>query len=288
MFSRTAPCRVVLAIQNANPYVNVRTRNWGHRLRYLAIKCLASLSARKSKFTLFMSYSSAELIGPQLGADPARFRVVYCGVDERFRETDRDAANGEAGFPLRAPYILCVSNLLAHKNIETLIHGYSEAVSLYTIAPPLVIAGAIQDRSYFTRLLGIVRERNVSGRTYFLGGVPHEQMPSLYKRAGILVHPSQVETFGMPLVEAMAAGVPVIAVDTPISREVCQSAALYFPQCDAHQLAARMKTVLSCTSTAATMRRVGLERSAAFSWRTTAKATLATLEEASACRALKN
>lgn len=231
-----------------------------------------------------MSYSSAELIGPQLGVDSTRFRVVYHGVDESFRATGQDSSDCGDWPTVGVPYILSVSNLLVHKDYETLIRGYAEVVSRYSIPHALLIAGAILDRRYYESLVEMARRLNIETRVRFLGNVPHQRMPRLYHHADLFVLPSLAETFGMPFAEAMTAGVPVIAADIPVVREVCQSAALYFPPRDARQLAMCVKEVLTNKELAIAMRRMGRQRARVFSWRTTAETTLQTFLDAVADR----
>ena len=99
-----------------------------------------------------------------------------------------------------------------------------------------------------------------------LGSVPYDKLHQLYRLCDVCVCPSYAESFGHPLVEAMALGVPVVAADLPVHREVCAEAAAYFEVFDEHALAAQCVRVLTERPLSESLRAQGLCRSQAFSW----------------------
>ena len=131
----------------------------------------------------------------------------------------------------------------------------------------------------FSSLKGLARSLGVEERVRFLGAVPYDELPRYYSAARALVFPSFIETFGYPLVEAMAAGTPVLASDIPTFHEVAGEAALYFPVDDPEALA-RCVDALS-GDPAATRERVahGRERVLRVDWRRSVDALCAVFEE---------
>jgi glycosyltransferase involved in cell wall biosynthesis len=99
-----------------------------------------------------------------------------------------------------------------------------------------------------------------------LGSVPYERLHQVYSQAGAYVTPAYTETFAHPLVEAMASGVPVVASDLAVHREICGDAAAYFPAFAPQRLAESVATVLSSPALAKELGSAGLRRSRDFSW----------------------
>jgi|SRR5271165_700787 len=113
----------------------------------------------------------------------------------------------------------------------------------------------------------LVRDLGVSDMVIELGAIPYLQLHHLYSRADIYLTPAYTETFAHPLVEAMSSGLPVVASDLAVHREICGDAALYFPSFSAEGLAARVTEVATSANLAARLSDAGLGRAAAFSWR---------------------
>ena len=100
-----------------------------------------------------------------------------------------------------------------------------------------------------------------------LGAIPYRQLHQLYRRADVYVTPAYTETFAHPLVEAMSSGLPVVASDLPVHREICGDAALYFPRFSAQGLADRVVEMALSLDLSAQLRSLGLARSTVFSWK---------------------
>jgi glycosyltransferase involved in cell wall biosynthesis len=114
----------------------------------------------------------------------------------------------------------------------------------------------------------LVRDLGVDGMVVELGGIPYRQLHLLYSRADMYVTPAYAETFAHPLVEAMASGVPVVASDLAVHREICREAATYFPRFASESLAAMVAQVARSPETLRRMSAAGTERARAFSWET--------------------
>ncbi len=114
----------------------------------------------------------------------------------------------------------------------------------------------------------LAKKLGVSDMIAELGAIPYQQLHRLYARADVYVTPAYTETFAHPLVEAMASGVPVVASDLSVHREICAEAAVYFPRFSPEGLAETVARVALSPETARRMRAAGIERSHHFSWKT--------------------
>jgi len=113
----------------------------------------------------------------------------------------------------------------------------------------------------------LVKELGVADMVTELGAIPYTQLHHLYRRADVYVTPAYTETFAHPLVEAMASGLPIVASDLPVHREICSDAALYFPRFSPQDLAAQIAELASSRETQERMVKAGSGRAAGFSWK---------------------
>jgi glycosyltransferase involved in cell wall biosynthesis len=280
-----SPCPVVLGIRNSNPYYGPRGSTWKERLRERAIRRLTTLSAARAREVFFVSEDSRRRIGPMLGLPEAKSRVIYHGIAPIF--LDRTGAPGGSAFPVPArPYILSVSAVRIHKDFGTLFRAFAALRKDSPLAATmeLRIAGAVIDRAYYDSLQQTIAELGLKGAVVFAGEVPYADLPGLYRAARAFVLPSQAETFGHPLVESMASGLPVVTTDLGVTREICGDAAVYFEPGSADSLLTALKSVVSEGPERARLVEAGPRRARRFSWRQAAAQTLATLEEAAAER----
>jgi glycosyltransferase involved in cell wall biosynthesis len=174
-------------------------------------------------------------------------------------------------------YLLYIGNLLPHKNLQRLLWAF--ALIAADVPQILVIAGRTDPR-YHPKLAAEAKALGVTEKVRFLDYVPAEDLPALYAGADVFVLPSLYEGFGLPILEAMACGTPVIASHTSSIPEVTgDAAALVDPQ-DVPALAAIMHAVLADPDVREGLRQRGLARAAQFSWSRTARALLSILVKA--------
>jgi glycosyltransferase involved in cell wall biosynthesis len=150
----------------------------------------------------------------------------------------------------------------------------------------LVIAGRRSDPVYSDRLNELVEELGIGTKVVFLGEVPYQSMPYLYKRACAFVFPSFLETFGHPLVEAMAMGVPIVAASSTCIPEIVDGSALLFDPQDVEDLSLKLGRVLTEFGLREMLIQRGQRRAQDFSWQKTARKTLTILEEAAGVQSL--
>ena len=183
-----------------------------------------------------------------------------------------------------APYVLYVGTLEPRKNLGRLVQAFGALASEFS-AYRLVLAGAWGWRPYALRQA--LAESSVRERIILTGAVPEPDLRSLYAGATVFAYPSLYEGFGLPVLEAMAAGVPVITTRRGALAEVAANAALTVEPEDVRALAAAMEQLLRSPGDRGRLRAEGREHVAAYSWRRTAELTFQAYERAvrdAACR----
>jgi glycosyltransferase involved in cell wall biosynthesis len=219
-------------------------------------RILPALARRALHVVTVSEFSRGELT-ELLGLDPDRVTVIPGGVDAAFTpQADADAARAALG--LTRPYVLCVASQTARKNLKALVPLAGEI--------EVVVAGG--HRPQFAREQGLDALRH-------LGAVPDALLPGLYAGAEAFVLPSLYEGFGLPVLEAMACGTPVVCSDTTALPETAGGAA---------RLAAPDEIAQAVIETLGDeqLRAAGLERAAGFTWDRTARAIDALLSERAA------
>lgn len=208
-----------------------------------------------------------------------RISVIPGGIFEEFspQSTYRTGLL-KTRYGLKRPYILFVGPVEERKNIARVIEAYS--LLKYESPPDLVIAG--EKRRLKEPLKDLLKRYDVQSSVKYLGYVPKKDMPALYSGAELFFWPSLYEGFGLPVLEAMSCGTPVISSDTTSIPETAGKAAMLVDPCDPDEMAGAMRDLLSGTSKREEMRREGLRISGRYSAKAMASATLELYRKAAA------
>jgi glycosyltransferase involved in cell wall biosynthesis len=206
-----------------------------------------------------------------LGLVGRRITVIPHGVGSLFAPAE--------GKPHRKDFLLAVSDIYVQKNLRNLIHALGHLRNTHPHVR-LKIAGRPIDAHYFSSLKAIMAEEGLEDRVEFLGHVGPNGLADLYRQCAAFVFPSSVETFGNPLVEAMACGAPIASSNTAAMPEVAGDAALYFDPEDVDGMARVLDRLLSDGELRRDLSGKALKRARAFSWEKTAAQTLDVIKEA--------
>jgi len=177
---------------------------------------------------------------------------VSCGVDSAYR------LEGDV-YGLSFPYLLCVSNRKPHKNEFRIVQAFARAH--IDLRVHLVFTGESN-----LPLADWIEKQGVTLRVNFVGSVPEEKLPSLYRGATALIFPSLYEGFGLPLLEAMACGTPVVTAKVTALPEVAGDAALLADPTSVDEIAAAIENVTGDDSLRLQLKEKGLARARSFTW----------------------
>jgi len=233
---------------------------------WLYARPMLNLAARKAEHVITLSEYSKVQIVERLGIAPSKVSVIYCGVGEQFHPRDRQecAIRVSDALSVERPYLLCVGNLKPHKNVGSLLRALALLRQRKQADSQLLVVG--DDATWKPGLLQQCARLGLQGAVRFVPQVSDDLLPLLYAAAELVVLPSTLEGFGLPLVEAMACGTPVVCSRAASLPEVGGDAAEYFDPYSVEDIAAALERVLSSSDRREELRRKGLQRVSRFSW----------------------
>ncbi|HTY58927.1 MAG TPA: glycosyltransferase family 1 protein, partial [Bacteroidota bacterium] len=233
--------------------------------RRLYLQAMIPVSLRRAARVICDSEYTRDDARAAFGLDQRKLCVVYAGgLTREELSTQTDAESVRRRYGLVGPFLLSVGSSLPHKNLERMIEAFASAAG--SIPHAMVIVGpGISDDS---RLAAALRATNLEagGRIRRLGFVPRKDLPSLYAASDAFVFPSLFEGFGIPAVEAMQSGCPVICSRATSLPEIVGDAGLLIDPEDTGGFASAMRSVCSDPTLRERLREKGKARSALFSW----------------------
>jgi len=273
------PCSSVVSILDMNYFFF--PEDWS-KFALWVLKILVPLSARRSCEIIALSQSSKRHIMKALHISEDKINVTYMGVDKIFhpRHNHRQILEMRKRIGIKGDFILCVANSHPHKNLRRLLQAYYILRKDKKITHQLLLAGN-PGRDHL-ELVRIVRKLGIGQEVIFTGYIPHHQMPLAYQAADLFVFPSLYEGFGLPILESMACGTPVVSSNAASLPEVVGRAGILVDPYDANEMAGAMSRVLTDKKLVGTLIKEGLKHSKKFSWAETAKQTLAIYQKATA------
>ena len=242
------------------------------RTRLLAMRSLLPALARRAAAIITVSQQAKQELAHVLKIAPAKIFVVHEAAPEHFQPVvdphQRAALRQKYRLPPR--FLLHVGTLEPRKNLDRLVRALAQ-VRRYGYPHPLILAGP--PGWHMEEFMSRVAAYGMADRVRYLGYVPLVDLPALFSCAELFVYPSLYEGFGLPLVEAMACGTPVLTSNLPTIVEVCGDAAWLVDPYDETALAAGVSDLLADAGRRRDLRQRGLARAAEFSWRRAARET---------------
>jgi len=261
-------CPIIITVHDI---AYLRLPNLLNTSRKVYKKNILQISIKKAEVIIVDSYATKKDIVEYFGIREGKIRVIHLGVEGRFRPI-----NNVESFRLKnnlpSKMILNVGTLEPRKNVVSLIKAFNELRKKGFKDYKLVIAG--NKGWLYEEIFKEVIHSDLEREVLFLGVVKDKDLPVLYNCADIFVYPSLYEGFGLPPLEAMACGIPVITSNTSSLPEVIGDAGIMVDPTDINSLCESMYILLKDKELWNRMRNMGLERSKLFSWDKTAEKIL--------------
>lgn len=249
---------------------------------------LVAASARGAAAVLTDSQASRQDILTHLGFPPEQVYAIPLAVDDAYTPHPNSgmdtAIHQKYGLP--TSYVLYLGGYDVRKNLRILLQAYAYVRNGVGDEYPLVLAGRLPTRAspHFPPIKPLCQELHLEDAIYLIGPVDEADKPALYRTAACFVYPSRYEGFGLPPLEAMACGAPVVAANTSSLPEVIGEAGFLVSPDDARGMAGAIIAILLQEELAQTLRQRGLAQAARFSWDRTARETISVYEHCNCLR----
>ena len=230
-------------------------------------------SAQVAEAIIINSESLRSEIEHHLKVDARKLKLIHEAVDhDLFKPGDAAAARARvASYGVTKPFVLFVSSMWPYKNCDGLLRAWAKARGELGDRQ-LAIVGPVRDEKYGALLRSLTAELGIADDVVFVGGIPLEETVRFYQAADVFVYPSFNETFGLPILEAMACGCPVVTSDTSAMPETAGGAAILSDPGDPASIARAI--VQAAGPERDRLREAGLRRAGQFTWGATAASTL--------------
>lgn len=267
-----SPCPTVVTLHDLIPLRHPETEKFINRCYW---RLQIPIAARKSSFIITDSEHARQEIIADFNVPPERIKAIMLGFNPAMLEVraPAEAAVVREKYGLPQGYLLYVGTIQPRKNITTLIEAYAGLRIHCADMPKLVIVG--RKGWLYDTLFARIAELGLTDEILFTGFVPDEELPYIYDGARLFAYLSFFEGFGLPPLEAMACGIPVITSNTTSLPEVVADAGITVAPGDEEAVAAAITRLLNQPEYAALLGKRGRERAALFSWEAAARETLA-------------
>jgi len=244
-----------------------------HRRVCAQWKVLVPWSCQRADHIITVSESSKRDLVEIYRLDPKRITVTYEGPAENCKPMDAGQANDRLreAYGIRVPFILYVGNLEPRKNLSRLLEAFAELKRKELIVHKLVIVG--QKAWLYDGILETIRKHSLGAEVVLTGYIPANDLPLFYNAASFMIYPSLFEGFGLPVVEAMACGTPVITSFGSSLEEIAGDAALLVDPYSVSSIATAIEKLANNPSLQRDLSKAALARAARFSFRRMAEQT---------------
>jgi alpha-1,3-rhamnosyl/mannosyltransferase len=244
------------------------------RAAHLYARSMIRRALRRADRIITVSYNSKRDLVDYFSVSPARIEVIYNGVSPRFRPDvpaeERDRVVRRYGLP--TPYLLFLGGEKPHKNLQGVVRAFAQARRLADLPHSLALAGPPSRNP--ARLAALISALELDDRVFRPGLVAEEDLPGLVTGADVLLYPTLYEGFGLPVIEAMACGTPVLTSATSALQEIAGGYAYLVDPMDLDAIARGIVALATDEKTRADFRELGKKRALDFSWDKAAEKTL--------------
>jgi glycosyltransferase involved in cell wall biosynthesis len=222
-----------------------------------------------------VSEFSKQDIVKKVGVPADKIRVIPNGLREPSKPDERIDADLDGRFGLKDGFILDVGGIHERKNVVRLVHAFARLVNQRRYPGKLVITGSVSGAPYQMKMKKLcdaaVKETRMEKRVLFAGFIPDEELDSLMRRAAFLIYPSLYEGFGIPILEAMKVGTPVITSNLTAMPEVAGEAAILVDPYNIEEMVSVMSKLLQNNKLCEELGERGLKRAGHYSWERTSE-----------------
>lgn len=234
---------------------------------------------RKARKIIAVSEATRQDILAYYEVAPEKVVTIHHGVHERFTPADRNAIEAvKKKYQIDGAYILCVGTLQRRKNVPRLLHAFYLLKQKHTLPHKLVLVGQKYSNLPEDEIFSTIERLFLQEEIVWTGYVAEQDIPALLSGAEVFVFPSLYEGFGMPVIEAMACGVPVACSNTSSLPEVAGESGLMFDPYSVENITETLRRLLTDQELRMELRQKGLDWAAQFSWDTCARNTLNVFE----------
>jgi glycosyltransferase involved in cell wall biosynthesis len=278
-----SPCPAIVTIHDV---IFLHYPGSFHPLKRLYLKAMTGWSARHADHVITVSEATRQDVIRMLGVPPRRVTAVHNGVGAQFRpcsEREKEAFRRDKGVEGRA--ILYIGTLEPRKNVTTLIEAFAAIASDPELTDITLMIGGSKGW-YYDEIFATADRRGLTagGRVRFLGRVPDEELPLWYNIAALCAYPSFYEGFGLPPLEAMACGTPVVVSDRSALPEIVGDAGILVDPEAVPAWSSALRRLLQDRDLAQDLARRGHERAAQYSWERSARETAEVFQRVMASR----
>jgi len=243
----------------------------------LGYKIVFSRAVKKAEKIIAISNYTKQEILKYYNIEPEKIQVIYEGAYSQIKEGKKDELvdlerTKTLSSKIKKPYLLYVGNAYPHKNLKRLILAFKRVIKIF---PDLYLILAGGDDYFYRKLKLEIKKQNpeIKNRVIFPGFISENDLDVLYRNAVLYVFPSLNEGFGLPPIEAMSRGVPVVSSKASCLPEVLGGAALYFNPLEVDDIAEKIKKVLSNKDLRKGLIEKGFKQIKKYSWQKMARET---------------
>jgi glycosyltransferase involved in cell wall biosynthesis len=275
------PCPYIVSVMDTITLSAKELYSLPQQIKYNFLHKYINRIVHRSAMVIAISEHTKKDIEKYYGIPSKKISVVPLAVEERYSHhwSHSDKVNFRIKYGLPDTYILYVGGIDPRKNIEIIFNAMQAIIATGQTCPILAFAGRVADQREFPDMINTIRSLRIEHLIKFLGYVPDDDLPLLYHASAAFIYPSRYEGFGLPVLQAMAAGTPVITTKLSSIPEVAGDAALYIDPDDPMTLIQALQALQTNNELRSSLIDSGKKQSSLFSWKRTADETIEVYRE---------